>query len=624
MPRRSYGATLLKLVESLQSPVTHRAANEIASSRRTWLRKRIVALVRPDRDIEVGCPVRTRIVGSAVAVGVSLCMGLFSLSGDSLVQAQAAVETSADQSTPSDEVADLVFTGIVLDANNHPVSDALVVSETQRHEQETLYFVAKTDEAGGFSIGAQRKGEFSSQSLWAYKSGHSVRCVRPQKGINQMILPPEEKIRVSLGEDLPADLTVRPHYYKLPNGRYTADESTGLSGFMPPLLVEQLVWRPDENGTVVITGVTRKLLDTVMFESKVLGKQIAPPVENVVLRDTGSIAGKIICPSGQLPDDLTVYLTVDRPLSRYLGTGLRAQVEAYRLGRTVGKARATVDSDGRFEVDALASGKLRIQIAWPAFSKFQPRLVGNPSELVVRAGEELAVQINAEEAVEVRGRIVLDDTGEPVAGVKVNLRVKDNSALSSSQVSTDSDGWYTANMLPGDGTLQCYGLPGGTPDLPGNTRSAYQIPPNSDHFFRSPEDGPLVLKEIRLKPKEVVAGVLLDAAGEPVRDRIIAMTTRRWGFIAGIGKTDDSGRFQWTLDAYKIGLLKAEYERTSSVPRIRRSDSTPRFILLPTDVEDVTDLTQISQAMVDWKELPQARLESDIPLRLRLLSEPTR
>ncbi len=54
----------------------------------------------------------------------------------------------------------------------------------------------------------------------------------------------------------------------------------------------------------------------------------------------------------------------------------------------------------------------------------------------------------------------------------------------------------------------------------------------SDHYFKLTEDGPLILDEIRLQPKEVIAGVLLDASGEPVSDRIIAMTFARWrGFI---------------------------------------------------------------------------------------------
>ncbi len=88
-----------------------------------------------------------------------------------------------------------------------------------------------------------------------------------------MILPPEEMIRVRLGKNLPADLTVRPYYYEVPNGRYTADESSGLSDYMPPLLCDQLEWHPDDSGSVTITGITRKLLDTILFESKKFGQQ---------------------------------------------------------------------------------------------------------------------------------------------------------------------------------------------------------------------------------------------------------------------------------------------------------------------------------------------------------------
>ena len=564
-------------------------------------------------------------------MAASLGMGLFSLSGSSRVQAQTAVDANLEASTTSSEKSTKsptsVFTGIVLDANNNPVSNAQVILETRGERYEPIYSTTTTDKAGKFSIEGQRIKPSVNRFLWAYSPGHSVRCVSPMEGINRMILPPEEIIHVRLGDSLPSDLTVRPYYYEVPNGRYTSDEPSGLSSYVPPLLCDQLEWRPDEDGIVAITGITKQLLDTIVIECREFGQQTAPPVDSVVLRDAGRIAGQITCPPDQLPDDLTVYVTVDRPLSRNLGTGLRAQAEAYRRGRTVGRARATVDANGRFSIDAIASGKARIQVSWPASSTLQPRLVNEPSDLIVKAGEELAVRIAAVEAIAVRGRIVTGDTGLPVAGAKVVLQSKGGRGLSSSYASTDRDGWYDANVLPGAGTFQCYGLPTATTDLPGDASSTYEYPSITDHEFESTNDGPLILEDILLKPKEVINGVLLDESGEPVSDRIIAMTHQRWGFIADMGKTNVEGRFQWTLSAYHIARLKeiarskAEPEKESSVRNAPGVRSPARFVLLPENIGDASDLNQITKAMVHWQSFPKAQLISDIPLKLKLLSE---
>jgi BlaR1 peptidase M56 len=629
----SYGATLLKLAESLQNPATYRAATQIASGRPNWLRRRVAALVASDRDIEIDCTVRTRIMGFAVLMVASLGMGLFSLSGISRVEAQTAVDGNLEASTTSSEKGTksplIVFTGIVLDANNNPVSNAQVILDHLQEKHGPIYSATTTttDKAGKFSIEGQRIKPSVNRYLWAYSVGHSVRCVKPVEGHNRMILPPEEIIRVSLGSSLPSDLTVRPYYYEVPNGRYTSDEPSGLSSYVPPLLCDQLQWHPDEDGTVAIKGITRKLLNTIVFESKEFGQQTAPPVETVFLRETGRITGHISCPPGQLPGDLIVYVTVDLTLTTGLGTGHSAQAVAYRRGRTAGIARATVDANGRFNIDAIASGKARIQVDWPASSTLQPRLVNEPSDLIVKAGEELAVRIAAVEGIAVRGRIVTGDTGVPVDGAKVVLQSKDDRRLSSSHVLTDSDGWYDAYVLPGSGTLQCYGLPTATTDLPGDASSTYEYPSITDHEFESTKDGPLILEEVRLKPKEVVNGVLLDESGEPVSNRIIAMTHQRWGFIADMGKTDVEGRFQWTLSAYHIARLqeiarsKPEPEKESSLRKAPGFDSLPRFVLLPDNIGDVSDLKQITKAMEHWQRFPQAQLVSDSPLKLKLLSE---
>lgn len=614
----SYASTLLSLAESMRKPVRYTLSTQIMSGKTSTLRARVVALVSPERDVAFRTDAYTRLVSSVAITATCLAMSFVSLGNATPVQADESNLAQAKEASSTDglkaDAPDSFFEGVVLNAEGNSVVDTLVVLQIRWPGEMGRYTQTVTGVDGGFRI---QKGDAEADAeyyLWAYKPGFCVRCVRPASGLNEMRLPPEESIAISLGGNLPADLVASPYYYEVPNGRYTADESTGLSHYVPPILVEKLKRRPDSNGIVTMTGITKKLLSKVLFESEELGQQTAPPVEKVTLRRAGQVIGQIRCPPGQLPQNLKVYFTVDRPLIRNSGTGLRAQAEAYRKGRTVGLAEASVDANGRFSIDAIASGRLTIKINWPPTSRLRPKLSNDAADFLVEVGEKLVVNVDAVESIAVRGRIITDDTNQPVANAKISIREKHLGAVSKCYVKTGADGWFTANVLPGEGTVQCY-------VLPESLLNDYQYPEISNQDFSALGSQSVTLEEIRIKRKVTVRGVLFDSDGKPLANRIIAMTYKSRGFIAGIDRTDSDGRFQWKLDDSKLAFLEYLAEPDGDLNAqiaVRFGARHTRFVLLPLSVESHTDFEQLRKAMVDIVNLRNADLISREPLQLKL------
>jgi hypothetical protein len=384
----------------------------------------------------------------------------------------------------------------------------------------------RSDAEGRFRIDVPAEVALSQEpvpvALWAYRPGARAAWRR----LDWVVPGPEGPVRLVL--EPPAGTTVRvlgPDRRPVDHARLAVTALAHLA--VPDELAGRLEARTDRDGEAVIPAFAAEEITSVRVAAPRLGMQRGRPsrpdaegIRTVTLEPAGRVAGRLVGDDGRPVAGLAVRAT--------------AYPEGIDLGRMVGTAEVASDAAGRFDIPALAAGRLVLTLGFrpgePPAYRGQP-----PVNQVVEAGRTANVEIALRRAVLVRGLVRERGTGAPIPGVRPVLnpaRGGDASAVS------DAEGRFAGFTLGNQpygflyGAPRPYVIPTDAPEAVGHL-----LPPGATEYTLPP---------IELARGAAVRGVVVDEAERPVT---AALVRASWEPPGGLlqsltAQTDGKGEFR--------------------------------------------------------------------------------
>ena len=182
---------------------------------------------------------------------------------------------------------------------------------------------------------------------------------------------------------------------------------------------------------------------------------------NLQLGRVGSIQGSVAC--AQNPKAAAEIKLQLEPDWRSRGArDSRCRLSIYR-------AEGATKKDGSFQFGNVPPGNYVVRPELPETSPYYSESAG---AVEVKSGETATVSLTLKPAVKLQGKVVDQQTGEGVPGVRVSLYFQDNSGNGGrdNPARTDAQGAFTLYTRPGKATMQIYQFPTNT-----------SIPPSADN-----------------------------------------------------------------------------------------------------------------------------------------------
>lgn len=177
-------------------------------------------------------------------------------------------------------------------------------------------------------------------------------------------------------------------------------------------------------------------------------------------------------------------------------------------------------------------------------SRRKPRL---PIGASLVAGETNRLDFLMAELVEVSGSVIAQDTGAPFSGINVRIGY-DTNYMQSTSVTTDSNGRFTARVLPGYVSLQLMNL--------GETNFLQSEQLEREYVPNVPDGNEL--KPVKLVRASPLDGQLVDRSGAPVAD------ARVWAYYndsyCSTAETDNDGRFKLPKFPESVAAADGDYQ----------------------------------------------------------------
>jgi hypothetical protein len=318
---------------------------------------------------------------------------------------------------------------------------------------------------------------------------------------------------------------------------------------VPLELAEKVASVARADGTVALPEFAPGEVRWVRVDSSKLGTQIIRTLgpdttlaSAFRLEPVGCVVGQVVAEAG-------------KPVS---GLPVRAETfpDGYDLSGTIGSAAVTTDANGRFEIPAIAAGRLAVTLDLRSRPELPYRGLP-PANQVVEAGRTTTLDIRLKRAVHIEGVVRDRATGLPIAGVIPEIPDLAYRLGGNSRVVTDSNGRFDGYMEGQQPYAFLYSTP-----------KPFFIPetPNTLHLL------PAGATEFKLPPTELVRGVelrgsVVDEAGNYVPGALVRAS---WGgdnrVMQSVAvRTDSSGRFLLEgLDPQTDLRLTAESDGRSS------------------------------------------------------------
>jgi len=421
------------------------------------------------------------------------------------------------------------LTGTVVAPGGEPVVGADLILVGLPSFDPPIVARGKSGEGGRFSLDRPSvlAGDHHPQRapiLWVVRPGYRLSATRfpealpgPDQPVRVVLEPPgQAEVRVEGPEGQPlSEVRVLP-------GRLRTHYTN-----IPDAVAELVAATTGADGRAILDGVAPAELAYADFQSREFG-----------------IQGRFIAPSSGKPAVIAL-----RPVATWKGR-LVAQDPAAGRGwrvrawtnvggdpnaepQTTGYVETTTDDEGRFALDPIALGGLRLDLKPP---RDLAVLVDLPQNLAVLDRGDQSVEIPLKKGVTVTGRFVVRGTGQPVAGISVSLIYLRATRNGSQQVKTDDQGRYTFQSFPGLVRVGHFTVPPQYVMAPGQSWEDFTVP-------EPPQVIELATREV-LPAAPPLRGRVVDEAG-----RAVPAATVQASWMLTVGGKSSNGSVRTTADA---------------------------------------------------------------------------
>lgn len=442
---------------------------------------------------------------------VAVALGMSAWPAWSLAQPRNSEKQGPSKEDGTAKEVTVTISARVADHEGQPIAGAKVWWVSNHRLRVNRIETATTDEEGRFIVSPPKDHQYPWGRLWVYKEDKQVATAavgfRPEESVLKIAsvkrsIEGLDRLGIYYHESTDAVIILDPatdidFRIVAPDGSPAVGVAVEPSNYMaspthserfPDPLLAILTTTTNSEGRVHFTNLSRWWLGSVLIRSDKLGMQ-----------DFYFHRGKW--------DDLSVEKTIQLRSTGRVEGRLEAEDPQWTRGATVtvNGVSATTDAQGRFNVPATVAGRLSIHCSLAEDAPVLPEL---PKNLTLPANETLSVTIHLRSPVIVRGVVRTEDTGEPVAGVEIN--VQDEYRSSFPHVISDSDGRYEARILPGEVFTQVISMPKGPPYF-------RQADGTWNRTTKIAADASMVeLPPILLTPLVPLAGKVIDQDDKPV------------------------------------------------------------------------------------------------------------
>jgi beta-lactamase regulating signal transducer with metallopeptidase domain len=567
-----YAGHLLEIARGLHVP-RPAALAALAMARPSQLEGRLMAILDPARRRRG--PGR-KVTASALLVAILLLVPLATLRVGARASAASAPMPGpiADAPPAADLAAPMTISGRVLDPAGKSVPDAavMVIVRLKSPDRPMLEMPpgamtahdGRCDGSGRFRIELPR-------TTSARYDGVTITALAPGYGIGWVELDPDAD-QPAVDVALRAEQVIRGRLLDI-NGQPARGValrlralSQAVRGGVPPTVfrpdLSELRWRDspawpgpaisDADGRFALRGLGRGLLGHLIIDDPrfTLPATMIQTDENVDARRLNILIPAIKVESGPDPKPIAIalqpprtitgrviYADTGQPVPRALITGALRHYEA--------------DSEGRFRVPMDGPPRVTRFTVSARSPDGAPYLVARKQGEWPKGAVEQSVDLALPRGVVVRGKVVEEGTGRPVAGAIVRL-APDSIPFQDlgAPAVTNADGTYRVAGPPGPGYVVAQGpsddyvprefaVAGG----PLNRHRFYA------HAYRSVDlkpGGPEQEVDLALRPGAAIDGRVVGPDGQPVRDAWVISRLILSGFPAGARKRwvvrNDRGR----------------------------------------------------------------------------------
>lgn len=473
------------------------------------------------------------------------------------------------------------ITGRVVEDDNHdhPVSGARLWWQIANGFPESQLVEGTSDADGRFTLTSDQPIPDVLQNcytLWVLKDGKrltSQYARQPQgSGAPELLIPLERAAQTSFVIHSPdhkplAGVRVEPWHFRTHQGY----------GIVPAPIRELLTVTSDSDGEVLMPQLAYTAFHSLNVISPEWGTQkfrldgpATLPVSRRVLTlsSVGRIEGRLHSRDSELVANVRLHLTTGN--EDWTDSGWAPE----------GSATVMSDQNGRFEVPAIATGPLAIDMNVEPDALELPRMTASQSQ-VVASGQTLSVRIDYETSIPVRGIIRSQKEKTPIPGATISVRY--GTGRQGVMVKSNAEGQFEARVLSGKVFTQVIATP-----------VEFQMYQETESIGAWPIRIPAGRVEpVELSPIELIRlielkGKLVDQNGDPVsRTKLNGVHSQlRYGF----GKSSEEGQFT-LLVPDTITVKKFEIWLEDGVKRVEPTRVEFDPLVIHVQVPDVVPST---------------------------------
>lgn len=474
--------------------------------------------MNPNQDADIAFePTRPTLIWFAIMLGLALFFNV------RIVRSQESQEQR--KAIPSG------IRGTVVDSFGNAIPDTFVLLT---FDPGSPGLAGVSDRNGKFEIlldplEVPRSRGTKSFYLWVHAKSYNIKCVRPSMspiGPNNcvIVLLDEDSIAVSVLDSdgkLSSDAMVSAESVYVPNGIYDSDATTGLVSSLPKQLADRLNVATDKEGNAKLLGVPRVFLSTFRVTKGLNTPQVFKYGNGnglqLKLQATGTIQGKVT--------GIDLHAIV----------GKSVKVESIGPDDSRSRTICSIEPSGQFSADGIPVGVVEIHPTSDPTSALQPSAV---PRVHLQANAVAKVTLEYSPGVKFSGRLIAEDTGEPVTKTVVSIssgHFGTRLRYVHHRVFTDENGFYSAYVPKGQVVVQ---------PIDHSRWPKCQLYDYGDGgTFLNVGINDFRVPDIRFSRLLEQVGEIVDSKANPLANRTVATRSNTNGRLLKLGESDEKGNF---------------------------------------------------------------------------------